>query len=1204
VKDWTYGRGVEGVYDPTREAGQVTLLGGGMPWWSPVIRRIGLTPTLNIVSGEGPLAIVKTMCPGAECLSGPTEVEKATKEPPRQARETRLLLCQGRSPPYKSGWWKLPKLELVVSDGSAGGRIPAGWSLYRSQLDHSRSGGATAYTATLTIHVRNDAGAREFWEAPYPERPGQDLRWSLKMGRSSSTRVEAPPFVPQPAGSEVIMFEAKELSGIEAHGLFPKSLNWKTQVRALLGGDFYFLRELEATECLHVLDVPERYFKHSQDEERRALIGLMTHPLKIMQEVAERIDIWVTRRANPAPTSNKRTREVSEVKSVNQEEAIQKRMKSQTDEAPEERPTQEEGERDAKATKADNARIPIEIWDSFLERGLPPVITKRDWKSALVVLRKYFHRRWIRNVTRSYTRWRRNCGWPVDEVEEADAAARDAIERATNTTWWKWKRGSRPFFWRWPTEFIKRILRGTKPWFRGNVPAWEEPQQLPKDKAMADKMVAKLRDVLEKGYLEEGKVTSLMFFFAVEKNDDIRMVYDGTKSGLNDATWAPWFPLPIVEDLLDAVEPGTFMGDNDVGEMFLNFIMHSDLRELCGIDLTDFMPEGSKDPSTLRFCVRWNRNAMGLKGSPYFSVQGGAWAHEWIKGRRDDEDNVFRWTRVSLNLPGQADYNPSKIWVRKERADGTLASDLVCYVDDERVTGPSLDDSWKATQRVSSGCAYLGLQDAARKRRAPSQAPGSWAGSDVHSTDQRVSVLISQDRWNKMKGILRSIKEEMTEVGGMDHKELERNRGRLVYATRGYNAMKPYLKGIHLTLDSWRRGRDHEGWKMKPGEIETEVDWNIRVPDLMRGGHEDSVTSVSPAEAPKRVRAVARLSQDIEALLRLTKSDTPIKVLVRPEKVVQVIYGFGDASGRGWGASILLPDGSVYYKSGSWVEHLSKRSSNFRELANLVYSLREAGEKGLLEGCEVFMFTDNTTAERAFFRGTSKSRLLFDLILELRDIEMKVGARIHLVHVAGTRMIYQGTDGLSRGDQNAGVMTGESFLSHIPLHLGCLEREPKLHEWIESWAKGAKGGPPKFLTPEDWFLPHASGGCFVWTPPPAAARRAIFCLGQSILKRSNSVHVVVIPRLMTALWRKVLEKTCDVSFTVPVGTVVWGSEEHEPLVLTIALPLSRDPPWRHKRADSTVDCEAEMHGVWKADFARSGSLLRELVDGAWKVAEV
>lgn len=185
VRDWTYGRGVEGIYDPTREVGQVTLLGGGMPWWSPVIRRIGLTPTLNIVTGEGPLSVVRTMWPGAECLSGLTEVEQATRTPPNQARDTRLLLCQGRSPPYKSPWWKLPKLELVVSDGSAGGRIPAGWSLYRSQIGHARSGRATEYTATLTIHVRNDAGSREFWEAPYPERPRQDLRWSLKMGKSS-----------------------------------------------------------------------------------------------------------------------------------------------------------------------------------------------------------------------------------------------------------------------------------------------------------------------------------------------------------------------------------------------------------------------------------------------------------------------------------------------------------------------------------------------------------------------------------------------------------------------------------------------------------------------------------------------------------------------------------------------------------------------------------------------------------------------------------------------------------------------------------------------------------------------------------------------------------------------------------------------------------------------------------------------------------
>ena len=46
------------------------------------------------------------------------------------------------------------------------------------------------------------------------------------------------------------------------------------------------------------------------------------------------------------------------------------------------------------------------------------------------------------------------------------------------------------------------------------------------------------------------------------------MVYDGTRSGLNDCIWVPRFLLPTVGTHLRAVEAGTFMGDMDVGEMF------------------------------------------------------------------------------------------------------------------------------------------------------------------------------------------------------------------------------------------------------------------------------------------------------------------------------------------------------------------------------------------------------------------------------------------------------------------------------------------------------------------------------------------------------------------------------------------------------------------------------------------------------------
>ena len=60
-------------------------------------------------------------------------------------------------------------------------------------------------------------------------------------------------------------------------------------------------------------------------------------------------------------------------------------------------------------------------------------------------------------------------------------------------------------------------------------------------------MSAKLQKVLDRRYIEvvrDSELKSYMFMFDVPKGDsDVRMVYDGSKSGFNDATWAPWFAL-------------------------------------------------------------------------------------------------------------------------------------------------------------------------------------------------------------------------------------------------------------------------------------------------------------------------------------------------------------------------------------------------------------------------------------------------------------------------------------------------------------------------------------------------------------------------------------------------------------------------------------------------------------------------------------
>ena len=90
------------------------------------------------------------------------------------------------------------------------------------------------------------------------------------------------------------------------------------------------------------------------------------------------------------------------------------------------------------------------------------------------------------------------------------------------------------------------------------------------------------------------------------------------------------------------------------------------------------------------------------------------WALEVIFGDRRNAANVFCFDRVELNLPGSLEYNPARPWVYKVRQDGVIAADAHCYVDDVRATGPSEKDCWRASQRISSVLASLGIQDASR----------------------------------------------------------------------------------------------------------------------------------------------------------------------------------------------------------------------------------------------------------------------------------------------------------------------------------------------------------------------------------------------------------------------------------------------------------------------------------------------------------
>ena len=101
-----------------------------------------------------------------------------------------------------------------------------------------------------------------------------------------------------------------------------------------------------------------------------------------------------------------------------------------------------------------------------------------------------------------------------------------------------------------------------------------------------------------------------------------------------------------------------------MGEMFLNFILHEDMRKFCGVDLSLYFPNELEEGED-KLWEAWQRTGMGFKWSPHQAVQGVAVADDVIGGDRKDPDNVFRWDSTCLNLPGNPDYNPSLPWVFK-----------------------------------------------------------------------------------------------------------------------------------------------------------------------------------------------------------------------------------------------------------------------------------------------------------------------------------------------------------------------------------------------------------------------------------------------------------------------------------------------------------------------------------------------------------
>ena len=860
--------------------------------------------------------------------------------------------------------------------------------------------------------------------------------------------------------------------------------------------------------------------------------------------------------------------------------------------------------------------------------ALPSSSTKRVWGEA--------HRRWRDMNVKGWLErgWVGKAGVLLVEVD----ALREIVWRAAWNEWFEYPAGSRLLYFRFPKRYRSQALEGVRVWYNGPGPSGKQPQPFmgPEEQAVLQRKITKL---IDKGYLvpsvedkryrgnsREVRVhKSVIKYFAVPKGkmDDVvldwRIVFDAGANELNDAVFVPSFSLPNTNSLLRLVHSKSRMADRDLSEMFHQFQLHEGTIDYTAIDLLPLQLDSQKYPHRW---MSWKRNLMGFRSSPYNSVRMYLIIEEMIRGDRRDGSNPFQWESLMLNLPGTEAYNPSLPWVMQLRADNSMASGLTCFVDDQRVTGDEGTRVVEAGHAISTRESYVGLQDALRKLRHPegSKRPGAWAGVNVViEEDGSVAVTVTQEKWDRLKSICRHWLSEL-EAGrtNLDFKRLRSDRGFLVYVTQAYPGMKPYLKGFHLSLESWRGGRDAEGWKLSSERLDAEVEEfsemdAVKLDLMTRAGSPEEEGDRNRGPLSGLTRAVPRFRDDLKALLKLSEGLEPAVRRVRGGECRTAVYGFGDASAAGFGATIERPGIGLYGRFGVWGKDSETESSNYRELNNLVETVEEEALEGRMDGGELWIFTDNSTAESVFHKGGSTSPKLHELVVRLRLAELDYGFTLYVVHVAGTRMIAQGTDGLSRGSFLEGVVAGGQMLSFIDLSLSATIRAPGVVDFVKSWVEPVLGGL-KILSPEEWFVEghgivggekdargvwiptHAGGGnAYLWSPPPVIADVALEECLKAVHKRTDSFHIFVIPRLFTTRWMRLLYKLSDFVFHVQPGSHFWPSDMHEPLFVGISLPLLSRFPWTLRGTPLLVELEGHLCKVQGSGQGDGRDILQQLL---------
>jgi len=165
------------------------------------------------------------------------------------------------------------------------------------------------------------------------------------------------------------------------------------------------------------------------------------------------------------------------------------------------------------------------------------------------VLRKRAVNQGKKNLMLEFAGWFQN---QLSRVAQIDwLAGMECIYRAESSTFWEWKDGLR-----FETILLAMawgVYQSHMRWTAIMDKRWNATVESPPAKWTQSRTKRVYQD--ETGHHQDNGGISLLAQLSLsphtlqypKRKSDIKLIYDGTKSGLNGCFWAPWLPLPTIK---------------------------------------------------------------------------------------------------------------------------------------------------------------------------------------------------------------------------------------------------------------------------------------------------------------------------------------------------------------------------------------------------------------------------------------------------------------------------------------------------------------------------------------------------------------------------------------------------------------------------------------------------------------------------------